>query len=236
MSLKNTKLPDFEEFEKRIEIEFKNKVLLKTAFAHRSFINENKSVVPEHNERLEFLGDAVLELVTTDFLFKKYPHKPEGELTAVRSAIVNTESIADAAKRLGMNDYLLLSKGESKDTGRARHYILADAFEALIGAIYLDQGYDVVQDFIAKNLFDKTDEIVNKKLWQDPKSRFQEKAQELYSKTPSYKLLKEEGPDHDKVFEVAAYIGSEQIASGKGRSKQEAEQNAAKAAIEKKSW
>ncbi len=229
-------IPDFSQFEKHINIHFKDKTLLKTAFAHRSFINENKGVVPEHNERLEFLGDAVLELVTSDYLYRKYPDKPEGELTAIRAALVNTQSISDAAQKLGMNEYILLSKGESKDTGRARSFILADAFEALIGAIYLDRGYDEVRQFVSDNLFHKTDEIVEKKLWQDPKSRFQEMSQEKEGVTPSYKLIKEEGPDHNKKFISAVLIGDCQIAEGEGKSKQEAEQEAAKAGLEKKGW
>ncbi len=233
---KTKSLPDFSLFEKKIGINFEDKTLLKVAFTHRSFINENKGVVPEHNERLEFLGDAVLELVVSEYLFKKYPKKPEGELTAVRAALVNTESIADAAQKLGMNDFLLLSKGEAKDTGRARRFILADTFEALIGAIYLDKGYDVAKDFIAKNLFHKTDEIVEKKLWQDPKSRFQEKAQAIVSITPKYKMVEESGPDHDKRFVSAAFLGEEEVARGEGKSKQEAEQNAAKNALKAKGW
>ncbi len=229
-------IPNFDEFEKNLGIKFKNKVLLKTAFAHRSFLNENKDVVPEHNERLEFLGDAVLELIVSEFLYKKYPKKPEGELTAIRAALVNTQSISEAAQRLGMNDFLLLSKGEAKDTGRARKYILADAFEALLGAIYLDQGLDVARDFVAKNILFKTDEVVEKRLWQDPKSRFQELAQEKESKTPKYQLLKESGPDHDKRFVSAVFVGDRKIAEGEGKSKQESEQEAAKAALEKMGW
>ena len=215
---------------------FTDKTLLKTAFAHRSFINENRGVVPEHNERLEFLGDAVLELVASDFLYRKFPKRPEGELTALRAALVNTQSIADSAQKLNMNDYLLLSKGEAKDTGRARFFILADAFEALIGAIYLDKGYDKAKEFIERNLFYKIDEIVKYKLWQDPKSRFQELVQEKDGVTPSYVLIKEEGPDHNKEFVAGVCIGDKKIAEGKGKSKQEAEQEAAKAALKAKGW
>ncbi len=224
-------LPDFEKFEKEANLNFKNKLLLKIALTHRSFINENRGVVPEHNERLEFLGDAVLELVVSEYLFLKYPEKPEGELTAVRAALVNTQSISDAAQKLGMNDYLLLSKGEAKDTGRARQFILADAFEALIGAIFLDGGYDPAREFIAKNILHKTEEIVEKRLWQDPKSRLQEIMQEKKSVTPSYKLLKEVGPDHDKRFVSGVMAGDRLLAKGEGKSKQESEQEAAKAAL-----
>jgi len=230
--MNNKNIPDFSSFENKLNLNFKNKQLLMMALTHRSFINENKGVVPEHNERLEFLGDAVLELVVSEFLFLKYPEKPEGELTAVRAALVNTQSISDAAQKLGMNDYLLLSKGEAKDTGRARQFILADAFEALIGAIFLDRGYDVAKEFIAKNILYKTEEIVEKRLWQDPKSRLQEIMQEKESVTPSYKLLQEVGPDHDKRFVSGVMLGEKLLAKGEGKSKQESEQEAAKAALE----
>ncbi len=229
-------LPDFSKFEKRIGISFKDKTLLKSAFAHRSFLNENKNVVPEHNERLEFLGDAVLELASSEFLYNKYPDKPEGELTALRAALVNTYSISDVAKELGMNDYLLLSKGEAKDTGRARRFILADAFEALLGAMYIDQGYEQVQKFLNLHLFPKIDEIISKRLWQDPKSRLQELAQDKLGITPRYEIVKEEGPDHDKKFVSAVLFDKEQVATGEGRSKQEAEQEAAKTAIKVRGW
>lgn len=215
---------------------FKDKRHLLTAITHRSYLNEHRDAQQEHNERLEFLGDAVLELATTDFLYNKYPEKPEGELTAIRSALVNTNSLADASTKLGVNDYLLMSKGESKDIGRARQYILANAFEAFIGALYVDQGYAVAQKFIAEQLFDKTDEIVEKRLWQDPKSRFQELAQEHTNLTPTYTTLGQEGPDHDRVFTVGVFLGKEKVGEGKGRAKQEAEQEAAQQAITVKNW
>lgn len=226
----------FDNFETKIGYVFADKALLEQAFTHRSYLNENRSLRREHNERLEFLGDAVLELVVTEYLFAKYPEKPEGELTAVRAALVNTVSISDAAVRLGMNDYLLLSRGEARDTGRARAIILANAFEALIGAIYLDTGYDPAKAFIAAQLFHKTEEVVQKRLWQDAKSRLQELAQERSKVTPVYQLLDQSGPDHDRVFLVGAYIGSEKIAVGEGRSKQEAEQDAAQKALAAKGW
>lgn len=229
-------MKDFNEFEKRIGIKFENKSLLQTAFTHRSWINENRREGAEHNERLEFLGDAVLELAVTDFLYNKYPEKPEGDLTAYRAALVNTQSISAAAAELGMNDFLLLSRGESKDTGRARQYILANVFEALLGAIYLDKGYEVTEQFIAKMLYNKIDEVVEKRLWQDAKSRFQEEAQEHVGITPSYKAVEESGPDHDKKFVVAVFLNNEQVALGSGKSKQEAEQAAASKAIEVKKW
>src|SRR5580704_19391236 len=217
-------MPDFKTFENRIGFHFKNRKLLERAFTHRSYLNENREGGREHNERLEFLGDAVLELVVTEFLFAKYPDKPEGDLTAYRAALVNTQSISDAATKLGMNEFLYLSRGEAKDTGRARQIILANAFEALIGALYLDQGYMAARDFIAKQLFHKTDDVVARRLWQDAKSRLQEVAQDKFGITPTYQLLNQSGPDHDKSFVIGAFVGNEKVALGEGRSKQEAEQ------------
>ena len=227
---------DFAPFEQRIGYTFKQKRLLEQAFTHRSYLNENRQSGREHNERLEFLGDAVLELVVTEFLYAEYPEKAEGELTAVRAALVNTQSIYSAAEALGMNDFLLLSRGESKDTGRARQIILANAFEALIGALYLDSGYDDSKRFIGAQLFGRAAEIVAGRLWQDAKSRFQEVAQEKTSITPSYQLLQQSGPDHDKRFTIGVFLGSDRIASGEGRSKQEAEQAAAEKALQTKGW
>ena len=226
----------FSNFEKKTKIIFKNKKLLEQAFIHRSYINENPSTALSHNERLEFLGDAVLELVVTDFLYKKYPDYAEGELTALRSALVNAVIISEVATSLGMNDYLLLSKGETKDKGKARQYILANTYEAYIGALYLDQGIEVVDKFVHKSLLLKTEEIVLKKLWRDAKSLVQEKAQEFVNFTPAYKVLNESGPDHDKHFTVGIFFGSSLIAEGKGQSKQEAEQKAAEAALKIKNW
>ena len=219
-----------------LDVQFNDTSYLLTAVTHRSYLNEHREATWDHNERLEFLGDAVLELVVTDFLFKKYPDKPEGELTAVRSALVNTVSLAAASEKLGINDFLLMSKGEAKDVGRARQYILANTFEACIGALYLDHGYDTAAQFIANQLFAKTDEIVRKRLWQDPKSRFQELAQEHVSITPTYETIAQDGPDHDRVFTVGVYLKSDLVAEGKGRSKQEAEQAAAEKAVEAKGW
>jgi ribonuclease-3 len=229
-------MPDFSSFSKKIGITFHNDDLLVEAFTHRSYLNEHREYAGSHNERLEFLGDAVLELATTDFLFKKYPTKPEGELTSYRAALVNTVSLAETAQRLGINEYLLLSKGESKDTGRARDVILADAFEAIIGAIYLDQGFVPAEAFIAKNLFDKIDGVIAKGSYQDAKSRFQELAQEKKGTTPRYETLSEDGPDHAKLFTVGVFIGTEEIARGEGQSKQEAEQAAARAGLDKTGW
>lgn len=226
----------FSDFEKKTKITFKNKDLLKQAFIHRSYINENSGTKLSHNERLEFLGDAVLELIVTDFLYKKYPSYTEGELTALRSALVNAVIISEIALTIGMNDYLLLSKGEAKDNGKARQYILANTFEAYVGALFLDQGYDVVDSFVHKFLLPKTSEIVSKKLWRDAKSLVQEKAQEFVNFTPAYKVLHESGPDHDKHFTVGIYFGKDLIAEGKGKSKQEAEQKAAEVALKARNW
>jgi len=222
--------------EKTLGVVFKSKELLKTAFTHRSFLNENRKVKLEHNERMEFLGDAVLELIVTEFLFAKYPTKPEGELTAFRSALVNANTLSDLALKLGVNNHLLLSRGEAKDTGRARQYILANTFEAVVGAMFLDQGYDMAKEFIERVLLPMTDDIVANKHWLDAKSHFQEKAQEIASVTPSYKTISEIGPDHDKNFTVGVYLGSEKVAEGTGRSKQDAEQSAAEAGLKAKNW
>lgn len=227
---------DLVALQKILGAQFHDLNLLRSAITHRSYLNEHKEATWDHNERLEFLGDAVLELVVTDFLFKKYPDKPEGELTAVRAALVNTASLSAASEKLGVNDYLLMSKGEAKDVGRARQYILANIFEACIGALYMDQGYDVAAQFIATNLFPKTDKIVKDRLWQDGKSRFQELAQEYANVTPTYETVAQEGPDHDRVFTVGVYLRKEKIAEGVGRSKQEAEQEAARKAVEAKGW
>lgn len=227
---------DFSKFETSIGVSFKDKALLQQAFTHRSYINEQANSGLEHNERLEFLGDAVLELVVTDHLYILYPDKPEGDLTAFRSALVNTRSISHAADELGANDYLLLSKGESRDMGKARQYILANTFEAVVGAMYLDQGYDIARDFIAKSLFGKLEEIIKKNLWRDSKSWVQEKAQEIENVTPTYEVISSSGPDHDKVFTIGIYFGDECVASGVGKSKQEAEQQAARHALEKRGW
>jgi ribonuclease-3 len=227
---------ELEKLQKILKVTFNDKKVLLSAVTHRSYLNEHREATWDHNERLEFLGDAVLELVVTDFLFSKYPEKPEGELTAVRAALVNTVSLSAASEKLGVNDFLLMSKGEAKDMGRARQYILANAFEACIGAIYIDQGYEEAKNFIAERLFGLTEEIVHKRLWQDAKSRFQELAQEHASVTPTYETVGQTGPDHDRVFTVGVFLRQIKIAEGTGRSKQEAEQQAAEKAIEAKGW
>ncbi len=227
---------DFSRFEEHIGIEFKDKTLLRQAFTHRSYLNENKEAGFTDNERLEFLGDAVLQLAVTDHLFTLYPATSEGDLTSFRSALVNTQTLSTLAASIGMNDFLLLSHGERKDTGRARTIILADAFEALIGALYLDQGFSVAERFIAQKIFPLVAGVVAGKAWLDAKSRFQEAAQEHTSITPTYKTLKESGPDHNRIFTIGVYLGKELIASGEGVSKQEAEQEAAQKALTARGW
>lgn len=227
---------DLTEFEKKIKVKFNDIGLLEQALTHRSYVNEHGGSYWDHNERIEYLGDAVLELVVSDHLYNKFPKEKEGVLTAYRSALVNTMTISTAAKNLGTNDFLRLSKGEKKDKGRARDFILADVFEAIIGAIYLDQGYENAKKFISENIFHLTEEVIKKRLWQDSKSYFQEKAQEIVNITPTYKVLEETGPDHDKKFKVGAFLGEEMVAEGEGVSKQIAEQNAANSGLETKGW
>lgn len=227
---------DFSKFEEGIRVKFRNPDLLRQAFTHRSYINENRSLGLGHNERLEFLGDAVLELVVTEYLYARFKDMNEGELTSLRSVLVNADTCAQVATRLGANDFLLLSKGESKDTGRARQFILANTLEALIGALYVDQGYAAAKAFVTEHITSLTDEIVGKGTWVDSKSLFQEKAQEHHSFTPVYKTLKESGPDHDKHFTVGVYVGTDLFGQGEGKSKQDAEQEAARAALKKSGW
>ena len=227
---------DVQEFEQATGISFTDTSLLETAFTHRSFLNEQRSRECEHNERLEFLGDAVLELVVTDFLYMTFPEEKEGVLTAYRAAMVNTDSLAATARLLAMDDYLRMSKGERMDTEKGRMHILANTFEAYVGALYLDQGYACAQAFIASHLFAKIDTIIDKKLFKDPKSYFQEMAQENERTTPHYELVAHEGPDHDKQFVMAAYVGEEFVAEGRGPSKQKAEIHAARAALEARGW
>lgn len=224
------------EFEKKFNLNFKNKSLLEQAFIHRSYINENKGLELEHNERLEFLGDAVLELAVTDFLFTKFPETKEGILTAYRSSLVRTESISDAARGMGMNDLLKLSKGESRDEGKARDYILANTFESFIGAIYLDQGYETAKEIIANALFENIELVIESGSWKDAKSEIQELAQEHYSETPRYETVSAIGPDHDKHFVMAIYFGNKKIAEGAGNSKQKAQQDAAENALIAENW
>jgi ribonuclease-3 len=223
---------DFSKLEKKIGIRFRDKNLLKQAFVHRSYLNENPKFNLSHNERLEFLGDAILELVTTEYLYKNYPN-PEGELTNWRSALVKREMLSKIAKELNFENFLYLSKGESKSRGRARDLILANTLEALIGAIYLDRGLEKARSFIEHNLITHLPEILENKLYLDPKSKFQEIAQEKTGVTPAYEVLKEWGPDHEKQFVMGAYLDKKLVGKGSGPSKQIAEQSAAAAALEK---
>lgn len=224
--------------EKKLGIKFNNPDLLQQAVTHRSYLNEHRDYALDHNERLEFLGDAVLELVVTEYLYENYSN-PEGELTNWRASLVNGEMLAKLSKRLGVEEYLLMSKGEAKDTGKARQYLLANAFEAITGAIYLDQkekGYETCRKFIAEKVISELPNIIENKLYMDPKSRFQEVAQEKNGVTPSYRVLEESGPDHDKKFVVGIYLSDELIAKGEGSSKQEAQRNAAIQGLEVKGW
>lgn len=227
---------NLKEFKEHVQVTFLNDALLEQAFIHRSFINENPRSGLEHNERLEFLGDAVLELAVTEYLYATYPHHNEGDLTAYRSALVNAVTLGKIADHLGFNDMIKLSKGEAKDVSRARSSILADAYEAFVGALYLDQGYDAAKVFISRTVLIKTEDIIKQGLYKDAKSYVQEKAQEVYSVTPAYRVLGEEGPDHDKIFRIGIYFGDELISEGEGKSKQEAETASARNALLKKGW
>ncbi len=228
-------MTNIEELQEKIGVKFKNEDLLLEALTHRSYINENPAWRLDHNERMEFLGDAVLELSVTDHLYRNYPN-PEGELTNWRAAIVNAVILAKISAKFDLNDYILLSRGEAKDTGRARQYILANAIEAVIGAIYLDQGYAAADEFIKRFIIGELAEIINQKLYRDAKSRFQEEAQEKVGVTPTYEVMKEWGPDHARNFVVGVYLGKELIAEGEGLSKQEAQQQAAEKALAIKGW
>jgi len=229
-------MKDFSLLEKKLGLRFKNKDLLVQAFCHRSYLNEKPDFYLNHNERLEFLGDAVLELVVTENLYQNYPEKSEGELTNWRAALVNAKFLGKLARDLDFNDFLLLSKGEAKELGKARLYILANTFEALIGAVYLDRGYKACQEFIKKQLMPELPDILEKGAFKDAKSRFQEEAQERTGTTPSYKVLEEWGPDHAKHFIIGVFLDKELIAKGEGSSKQEAEEEAAKNGLEIKGW
>jgi ribonuclease-3 len=223
---------NIEGLEKNIGYTFKNKDFLLEALTHRSYLNENSKWHLPHNERLEFLGDAVLELIITENLFKKYPDDNEGKLTGIRAALVNYQMLSKVAQEIDLGSHLFMSKGEAQDTGRAREVILANAFEALLGALYLDGGYDPTAYFIVEQVFARVDEIVEQGAYRDAKSYFQELAQEKFKITPSYSVVKEEGPDHKKEFTVGVFLHNKKIAEGKGWSKQEAEIDAAKNALE----
>lgn len=223
---------EISEFQQKIGVEFKDLALLERAFIHRSYLNEHPKSGLEHNERLEFLGDAVLELVVTDYLYRNYPN-PEGELTNYRSALVKTESLSSVAAKLGVGEYLKLSRGEAKGNDRSRALISANCMEAIIGAVYLDQGYEAADKFIHESIITTLPDIIEDGSYLDPKSRFQEIAQEKEGTTPHYKVLNESGPDHDKIFEVGAFLGKKLLGTGTGSSKQVAQLAAAAAALEK---
>jgi len=226
---------DVSALEKNIGGEFEDKDLLLQALTHRSYINENPKWRLDHNERLEFLGDAVLELVITEYLYNTYPN-PEGEMTNWRASLVNANMLSKIALEFDLNAFMLLSRGEAKDTGRARQYILANAMEALIGAIYLDRGYAAASAFIHKFVIKELSHIIENELYRDAKSLFQEKAQEKMSVTPTYEVIEEWGPDHARSFKVGVFLGKEMTGQGEGPSKQEAQQKAAEDALKKKGW
>ena len=220
-----------DDFSHRLGVQFNDISLLERAFIHRSYLNEHPKLGLEHNERLEFLGDAVLELAVTDYLYRTFPN-PEGDLTNWRSALVKTESLAAVAEKLDVMPLFKLSRGEAKGNARSHALISANAIEAVIGAIYLDQGYEAARVFIAEHLISRLDEILSTGAWLDPKSRFQELAQDKYGLTPAYKVLAEDGPDHDKIFTIGVYVGDKLLGQGDGSSKQAAQQVAAAAALE----
>ena len=227
---------DIKDFEKIIDVKFKDINILRQAFVHRSYLNEHTTFELGHNERLEFLGDAVLELVITEYLYKNFDN-PEGDLTNWRASLVNAKMLGGIAKNLGFDDFLLLSKGESKDKStKARWYILANAMESVIGAIYLDQGWEVISNFIHRFIVVRLSEILENNAYIDSKSRFQESAQEKTGITPSYKVLKEWGPDHDKHFVVGVFLEKELVAEGEGPSKQLAQEEAARNGLRVRGW
>ncbi len=228
-------MKDIESLQQKLGVTFRDIKLLQQAVVHRSYLNEHPDFHLGHNERLEFLGDAVLELVVTEYLYEHYPN-PEGELTNWRAALVNAITLSEVARGLEVEDYLYLSRGESKDQGKARQFILANACESIIGAIYLDQGFEACREYIGRVLLTRLPEILEKKLYVDPKSRFQEASQEHVGVTPGYRVLDEKGPDHAKWFRVGVYLGDELIATGEGSSKQEAQVSAAEKGIEVKGW
>ncbi len=220
-----------DELEKKLKLKFKNKLLLKTAFVHRSYLNEHPGENVSHNERLEFLGDSILGFIVSEHLYERFPEKTEGDLTNLRSALVNAGSLAQASAKLGLGEFLLLSKGEEASGGRARQYLLANTFEAFLGAIYLDAGIETAKKFVSANLLPLIDYVIENRLYKDFKSLLQEEAQEKLSLTPIYRVLSEVGPDHSKSFKMGVYFEDKLIAQGEGQSKQKAEQAAAEAAL-----
>ncbi len=228
-------MKDISILEKKLGVFFKNKKLLQQALTHRSYLNENPNFRLPHNERLEFLGDAVLELIVTKYLYLHYDN-PEGELTSWRAALVNAQMLSRIASDLGINDFLFLSHGEAKDKGRGRQYILANTMEAIIGAIFLDQGIKAASNFVRRHIISKLPWILKNKLYKDAKSQFQEEAQDRLAITPTYEILQEWGPDHARKFRVGVFLGKEKVAEGEGNSKQEAQRKAAQTALKKKNW
>lgn len=222
-----------EELEKALKLEFKQKNLLKTAFTHRSYLNEHSGEKLFHNERLEFLGDSVLGFIVSEYLYREYPNRPEGDLTNFRSSIVNARTLSEVARKLNLGKYLLLSKGEEATGGRDRQYLLANTFEALLGAIYLDSGLKHCEELINNHLLPLLPEIIDQGAYKDFKSGLQETAQEKFNTTPTYKVLEELGPDHDRTFRVGVFLNDKEIGQGTGKSKQQAEQEAASQALEK---
>jgi len=226
-------MKQFQALEKTIRYSFKNEDLLKEALTHRSYLNEYPSWELPHNERLEYLGDAVLELIVSEELYKMFPSYPEGQLTVLRASLVNYQTLAKVASDIGLNDFILMSKGEARDTGKAREVILANAIEALMGALYLDGDFEKARVFVKRFVMNRLDEILKTKSYKDAKSELQEIIQEQFKITPTYKVLEETGPAHQRTFRTGAYFGDTLIAQGQGPSKQEAEVAAAKKALEK---
>jgi len=228
---------DLKELQKKLGVKFNDESLLKQALVHRSYLNEHPDFETGHNERLEFLGDAVLEIVVTEFLYKKFVDTPEGDLTNWRASLVNAKMLYEISPTIGIEDYLYLSKGEARDKNKkSRQFILANTVEAIIGAMYLDQGIEAAKKFIIDKIVCNLDQVLANQVFLDPKSHFQEKAQENRGITPHYEILEEHGPDHAKIFTVGLYLDEELIATGEGSSKQEAQVDAATAGIKKLSW
>jgi ribonuclease-3 len=230
-SNKSASNSEIQELARKLNVKFNNLGLLETALTHRSYLNENRKV-KEHNERLEFLGDAVLELIVTEYLFENCPNKAEGELTSFRSASVKTDTLAKLSRNLEYGQYLRMSRGEERTGGRDKDYLLANTFEAVLGSIYLDRGFKECEKFLKRVIFPEIDYIIKHRLDIDPKTQFQEEAQEHFKTTPTYKVIKESGPDHDKTFVVGVFIGKKELGKGTGPSKQKAEEEAATQALE----
>lgn len=229
---KQRRMNNYDTLEAKLGVKFKDRALLEKAFTHRSYLNEHRESGLENNERLEFLGDAVLELIISSDLYRNYPEKSEGELTNIRAAVVRTESLAEESRNLGFGEYLKMSKGEEDSGGKEKDYLLANTFEAVLGAIYLDQGFDVCVSYLGRTLLHKVSTIIENNLFIDPKTQAQELIQAQFKVTPLYEVVKEDGPDHDKTFTVALIVNQKELGRGTGSSKQRAEEEAAKMAVE----